>query len=112
MRDWQRIRSEFPATEGQTWLNTATYGPGPQPVIEAVQRAHDGWATGRGSWTEWEQQAERARERFAKLLGTSPETIALLPTVSAGAGQVAALGHLDQLGHDLSQIVIGHAVQQ
>ena len=35
--DWKAIRSEFPAVEGQVWLNTATYGPGPRPVLEATQ---------------------------------------------------------------------------
>ena len=37
--DWQAIRKLFPSTEGQAYLDTASYGPGPTPVVEAVRAA-------------------------------------------------------------------------
>ena len=87
--DWKHLRSQFAATEGQTWLNTATYGPGPRPVHDAVAKANENWASGRGVWREWEEDGERAREGFARLMKVAPETIALFPVMSAAAGQIA-----------------------
>lgn len=88
--DWQEIRKQFPATEHQAYLDTAGYGPGPLPVRRAVEGAIAEWSEGRGDWRhDWEAQGERAREAYAAILGVQPETIALLPAMSVGAGQVA-----------------------
>jgi len=47
------------------------------------------------SWTAdwvsaWDQLGEACRVAFAQLIGASPETIALVPSVSVGVGTVAA----------------------
>ena len=89
MVDWKKVRSEFPATRERAYLNTATYGPGPERVVQAVETCLERWSTGEGSWAEWEAAGEDCRRDFATLLGAGPETIALLPTVSAAVGQVA-----------------------
>lgn len=87
--DWREVRALFPATEGQAYLNTASYGPGPTPVAEAVERALREWSTGRGSWRAWDEVGEEARAGFARLLGCATNDVALLPAFSVAAGQVA-----------------------
>ena len=87
--DWPAIRAQFAATEGQAYLNSATYGPPPRPVAEAVLAAHAEWTRGHGDWSAWEGAGERARAAFARLIGAPRETVALLPAVSVAAGQVA-----------------------
>ena len=47
--DWQALRSQFPATRGQTYLDTAAYGPPPEKVAAVVEDAVRGWAT--GTWS-------------------------------------------------------------
>ena len=87
---WSEIRALFPATRDQVYLNTASYGPVPTPVRRAVEAAIADTSEGRGDWRAWEREGERAREAFARILGVAPETVALLPAMSVGAGQVAA----------------------
>lgn len=87
--DWRETRKLFPAAREVTYLNTATYGPGPLPVMRAVLEATRDWSSGKGDWRVWEGAAEDSRQLFAQLLETGPETIALLPSLSVAAGQVA-----------------------
>ena len=89
MVDWKKVRSEFPATRERAYLNTATYGPGPERVVRAVETCLERWSTGQATLAELEAVGEHSRRDFAALLGVEARTIALLPTVSAAAGQVA-----------------------
>lgn len=88
--EWKQVRAQFPAVAERAYLDTASYGPGPLPVVEATRRALEDWSSGRGSWRAWERSGEEARARFATLLGVAPSDVALLPTVSIAAAQVAA----------------------
>lgn len=87
--DWDSLRKQFPAVQEQVYLNCASYGPGPRSVAEATHRAIDDWSEGRADWKDWERLADRARARFARLLGGDPEAVGLLPTVSLAVSQVA-----------------------
>lgn len=89
--DWTTVRALFPAVAERAYLDTASYGPGPAPVLEATRAALEEWSRGLGSWRTWEQHGEGARTRFAALLGTAPANVALVPTVSIAAAQVASL---------------------
>jgi len=87
--DWAHVRSQFPATRDQAYLDCATWGPCPLGVHERFSAASRLWLEGRGVWRDWELAGESARETFARLMGTSSATIALLPSVSSAAGQIA-----------------------
>lgn len=87
--DWPAVRARFRAPRHGVYLNTASYGPGPDTALEALATATTGWSEGRGDWAEWEQAGERARAGLASLLSTRADRVALIPTVSLGAAQVA-----------------------
>jgi selenocysteine lyase/cysteine desulfurase len=87
--DWTAVRAQFPAMAGQTYVNTASYGPPPDRVAKAVHDAVSEWHQGRVNFVHWETAGERARDSFAKLIGGHRDGVALVPTVSMAAGQVA-----------------------
>ena len=73
------------------YLDAGTYGLPPRPAIEALQRALRDWQTGAAVYDrDWEPAGERCRALFARLIGAPAEEIALVPSVSAGVGIVAA----------------------
>lgn len=85
------IRDLFAPAPGTIYLDAATYGLPPRPTIDALQRALNDWQSGAAEWQEdWDRVGEDCRALFATLIGATPETIALIPTVSAGVGLVAA----------------------
>ena len=84
------FRALFPALERVTYLNTATAAPGSLPVLEALRRIQDEWASGEFSWQGWEQEGEATRDLFARLVGGRGDHVALLASVSAAAATVAA----------------------
>jgi selenocysteine lyase/cysteine desulfurase len=84
------LRSLFPALAGVTYLNNATSAPGAAPVLEAVRRAEDAWASGRFDWLAWEADAEATRPLFARLVGGRPEEVALVSSFAEAAAAVAA----------------------
>jgi len=45
---------------------------------------------GRSPWHDFEQQVREARRRFAHLIGAHPDQVAILPSASVGAYQVAS----------------------
>ena len=73
-----------------TYLNTASYGLPPDPVWKAVQAALEDWRAGRTSWEHWNEATQRARARFAELVGVGPERVAVGSTISQLIGLVAA----------------------
>lgn len=87
--DWDKVRSLFHVTQERVYLATAAYGPGPTTVVEATKNAIDQWAGGGFDWQEWEAEAEKARTAFARIIQAEAEEIALLPSVSLAAAQVA-----------------------
>src|SRR5262245_34636924 len=84
------LRSSFPSLAGVTYLNNPTSAPGAAPVLEAVRRAEDAWASGRFDWQRWEADAEATRPLFARLVGGAPDEVALLSSFAEAAATVAA----------------------
>jgi len=88
--DTRGLRALFPALTGVTYLNTPTAAPAASPVLDALRRAQEEWASGRFSWLDWEAQAEETRPLFARLVGGRPDEVALLSSVAEAAATVAA----------------------
>lgn len=87
--DWRAMRALFPCTEGQAYLDTASFAPGATPVVEAVRDHLAQWSTGRWDWKDWDGAGERVRRGLGSLLETDPVNVALLPSLATAAGQVA-----------------------
>jgi selenocysteine lyase/cysteine desulfurase len=82
------LRGLFPALERVTYLNSATTSPASVPVLEALRRVQDEWASGEFSWQGWEAEAEETRELFGRLVGGRGEHVALLGSVAEAAATV------------------------
>ena len=85
------VRRQFSFPEDTIYLDTASYGPGPDTAREAIANWAAEWTGTSGAWRVWEELGERCREGFATLLGTSAERVALLPSLSSAAAQVGGL---------------------
>jgi selenocysteine lyase/cysteine desulfurase len=103
--DWSALRKRFPAVATQTYLNTASYGLPPDTVADCVRQAVDDWANGRVDFYHWEGAGERARSSFARLIGGSPDGVALVPTVAMAVAQIA-----ERIpAQTRTNIVVGHS---
>ena len=89
-RPASELRRLFPALSKVVYLNNATSAPGAAPVVDALRRAEDAWASGRFDWQAWEADAEATRPLFARLVGGKPEEVALVSSFAEAAASVAA----------------------
>lgn len=83
-------RRLFPALERQVYLNTAAVGLGSTVLHDAYRAYEEAWLRDGLDFVRAEQAAERARGLFARLIGAATQDVALIASVSAAAGLVAA----------------------
>ena len=86
----ERYRAEFPALEGQIYLNHASVSPASTRVREAIVAWIDD-LVGHGVLheQEWEKRATAARMSCATLIGAAADEIAFVRNTSHGLGLVA-----------------------
>jgi L-cysteine/cystine lyase len=84
----QRIRQEMPATTSHIYLNTGTFGPLPNCVVQAMEeRIQDEWQNGRFGAAAFEAVTtiySNARSSVAGLLSADVEEIALTDNTGDG----------------------------
>ena len=85
---WKEARARFPSLAETAYLDSAAYGALSTEVRDSVLRALEQWSAA-APFPTWEEAGERSRALFARITGTVPENVALLPAVSVAAGQVA-----------------------
>jgi cysteine desulfurase/selenocysteine lyase len=83
-------RDLFPGAANVVYLNTASMALGAAPVRAAYEAALAAWTAGRFDFAEAERAGEAARQMFARLIGAMPREVAIVPSVSAAAGTIAA----------------------
>jgi len=88
--DVREARSRFPATERLAYFNTAAVGLASRTMVDALHRFVDEWAEVGLDYARGEAAGERARASVATLMGAAPADVALIASVSAAAGLVAA----------------------
>lgn len=86
----EEARALFPALQKMIYLNTAAMTVGSIPARQAYELAVTQWSEGTFKWTEAEEAGEESRRIVAVMIGASANEIAIVPTVSIGAGIVAA----------------------
>jgi len=72
------------------YLNTASYGLPPRPVVEAMERMMSDWRVGRTGFEPWELAVGKARSAFARLVHVPVNDVAVGATVSEQLGAIAA----------------------
>jgi selenocysteine lyase/cysteine desulfurase len=102
--DIRNARKLFPATEHAAYFNTAGVGLASEALAAAYHGFIDQWALSGFDYVRGEAAAESARSSVARLIGADRSDIALIPSVSAAAGFVAAQFGPAPPGHN---IVIG-----
>lgn len=85
-----RYRKEFPITNSRIYLNHAGVSPTSLRVCRAVTKWLEGAANYGEAFAEWEEHAQRCRQRFANLIGCLPREVAFIRNTSHGLGLVAA----------------------
>src|SRR5438874_12034413 len=93
------VRALFEPDLASIYLDSATYGLPPRPTVDAMHAAISDWQSGTANWVhDWDTRGENCRAAFAALTGVPTDCVALLPSVSAGVGLVAAtLTALDEV---------------
>src|SRR5438093_1324619 len=86
-----RYRSEFPIFRDAVYLNTCSLGPLGQRTRRRITEFIDLWqARGASAWYDvWWSALAELRARYARIVGASPEEIALAPSVSVALSAVA-----------------------
>jgi selenocysteine lyase/cysteine desulfurase len=90
-RSWQEVRAEFPALQGRTFLDTATFGQLPRRTVEAVSRhfaRRD--ETACRDFLSWFDDAESTRRSVARLVNATSDDIAFVPNACTALATVIA----------------------
>jgi cysteine desulfurase/selenocysteine lyase len=88
--DITQARELFPATVDRAYFNTAAIGLASRHLAQTYHAVIDEWVSHGMDFANGELAANRARVLAARLIGASPEDVALIPSVSSMAGLVAA----------------------
>ncbi|HUP27884.1 MAG TPA: aminotransferase class V-fold PLP-dependent enzyme [Chloroflexia bacterium] len=94
--DLLSYREEFPILQRKTFLNTCSLGALGTRSIAGVQEFLQLWGDmGASAWYElWVAKLGELRAAYGRVIGASPEQIALTPSISvAVAGVASALDH-------------------
>jgi selenocysteine lyase/cysteine desulfurase len=90
MMDKRALRDLFPVTRNVIYFNHAAVGPLSSRACEAMERhARDQRDFGAMHWREWYAEHDRARAAAARLIGATPEEVAILKNTSEGLSFVA-----------------------
>ena len=72
------------------YVNTASIGLPPRRAIDALDDAIETWRTGRAEAVGYDEVVNRARQRFASLVATTPDRVAIGNQVSTFTALVAS----------------------
>jgi selenocysteine lyase/cysteine desulfurase len=84
------FRLRFPALAEMTYLASCSQGALSDTLAAALLEFQHTLLKYGAPWERWMGEVDRARRLFAELINASPDEIAVLPTVSAAAFQVAS----------------------
>ncbi|MEV4570704.1 aminotransferase class V-fold PLP-dependent enzyme [Nonomuraea sp. NPDC049419] len=85
-----QFRAEFPSLDGSVHLASCSQGALSSRLAYALQEIGHSLREEGAPWGTWMGQVERARERFARLIGAKPGEVAVLSCASEAAFQAAS----------------------
>jgi selenocysteine lyase/cysteine desulfurase len=88
--DYQAFRSHFPPLEQLAHFASCSQGALSREVHYALADLTRSMHLHGAPWDEWMARTEELRTQFASFINTTPDHVALLPSASAGAYQVAS----------------------
>ncbi|HDL63801.1 MAG TPA: aminotransferase class V-fold PLP-dependent enzyme [Proteobacteria bacterium] len=92
MVEWNKIRSQFPATKKYTYLNAAGGSPISRLTAQEGRRFYDEiLAAGDVPWEGWLERVEEVRGKMADLLNADKSEIAFTSNTSQGMNLVARI---------------------
>lgn len=84
------FRRQMPVLQQWTYLDHGAVAPITQPAAEAISTwAKEAATMGASIWPQWARKVEATRQHAARLVGASPEEMALVPSTTAGISLVA-----------------------
>ncbi len=87
---WRRYREFFPVTEHLVYLHHAGVGPLSKPAAEAMRHlADDVLLYGSVHYSDWLATYTGLRSAAARLIGSTPEEIAIVKNTSEGIAMIA-----------------------
>src|SRR5919202_5170157 len=90
MRNWQKIRKDFPVTKSYTYLANAAVSPTPRPVVQEILKFYNDMLNHAGSrWPHWIKEMEQARRLYAKFINASSDEIGFTHSTSEGMNIIA-----------------------
>lgn len=84
----EAAQKEFEPTG--VYVNTASIGLPPRRTVEALDDAIEAWRTGRAEAAGYDELITHARQRFAALVGTTPDRVSIGNQVSTFTALVAS----------------------
>lgn len=82
-------RKEFPVLSKVNYLANCSQGPQSRKSRAAIESYLDNWATVGMDWDFWCEEVELAKGEFARLIGASPDEIAVSTSVSEIISSIA-----------------------
>jgi len=90
LRDFNEVRREFPGLDKWHYLDTAATGLIPRRTLNAVNNClKDQLTDGELKYLDWLREAEKVREKIAKLINASTREIAFVKNTSEGLSIIA-----------------------
>lgn len=94
MRNWQKIRTDFPITNRYTYLANAAISPQPTPVVQQILKFYKGMINHAGLlWPDWIKEMEEARDLFARFINASSDEVGFTHSTSEGMNIIAHMLH-------------------
>jgi len=84
------VRSRFPIFEHTIYANSCSQGALSVDVRQAYEEYLAGWDRHGAEWEHWVERADAARASFARLIGATPEEVAVVTSVSQGVSSLVS----------------------
>ncbi|MBA2476854.1 MAG: aminotransferase class V-fold PLP-dependent enzyme [Actinobacteria bacterium] len=92
----ERFRARFPLLRSKVYVNSCSQGVLSDSVRAAYERYLEDWDERGAPWEYWIEQSETVRGAFARLVGATPDEIAVTTSVSAGVSALLSALPLDE----------------